>query len=67
MFVPQFFMQEKTFEVWIGYFFNIIAYDLPNELKTLTNNSDEIEKLNSNVYWKSKILCMNILFLLYRK
>ena len=64
--VPHLFIEEKTFETWIDYFFNIVGYDLPIELKTATN-SDDIEKLNNNIYWKSKIITMNILFLLYRK
>ncbi len=65
--IPEIFVEEKTFNIWIGFFFNIIAYELPDELKQITTNVERIEKLNKNVYWKAKIKSMNILFLVYRK
>lgn len=65
--LPNIFVADNMFEVWINYFFNIIKFDVPEELKTPTKNPEEADILSKNLYWKIKIISMNILFLVYRK
>jgi len=65
--IPKFFIEDSNFNTWIEYFFNILSFELPNELTIKTTNTEKTQKLNKNVYWKSKTICMNILFTIYRK
>lgn len=65
--MPDDFISEQAFDTWINFFFHIIAYDLPGELKIKTDDESVIEAYNKSVYWKTKISCFNIIFILFRK
>jgi len=65
--IPVIFTDEHNTERWMKIFTHIITFDLPDNLKMKTTDQIDIENLSKNIYWKSKNLCMNILFMIYRK
>ena len=65
--MPKFYMDINSLSKWFNYFKIIINSSLEKDLETKTENSEEIEKMTKNVYWKIKYQCFNIIYRIYQK
>ncbi len=56
-----------NFKKWLTAIITIKKFELPAELTTKTEKTEDIEALQKTIFWKLKTLCFNITYRLYQK
>ena len=60
-------IKDDNLEPWFSLFKTILDMEVPPELATPTEDCEEINKRNKNIFWKVKGLAAKIIFRAYMK
>lgn len=60
--VSPFLMEDQHMDPWVQFFKTILDMPAPEELKTATDNNEEINSRNKNIFWKIKGICSKLTY-----